>query len=334
MSDIKEILSDYKKIAMIGVSNDVTKASTIVMKYMQKYGFKVYPVNPKAKGQKILGEEVYEKITDIKDGVDIVDVFRPSNEALEIAKDTVKINAKVLWLQLGIKNEEAKKLVKENNIEYVEDRCTKMEYQKHFLKIRQAFPVLQDQMKKIFLIYGHYDDKSFNAAIRDTFIKTSKEKGNEVDIVDLYKEKFDPVFAGEEPDAVVLNHRKRIEASDTIVLIAPIWNFRMPAIVEGWIDKVLAPPWAFRFKQLWGNYGYPIGNLRDKKAIIFCTYGSPRLAITTFFLNLPIRRLKRGVFHMCGIYNINYRRYFAVPFVSEEKRKKFLEDVKKTALNI
>ena len=78
----------------------------------------------------------------------------------------------------------------------------------------------------------------------------------------------------------------------------------MPAIVEGWIDKVLAPPWAFRFKQLVGNYGYPIGNLRDKKAIIFCTYGSPRLAITTFFLNLPIRRLKRGVFHMCGIYNI------------------------------
>ena len=68
--------------------------------------------------------------------------------------------------------------------------------------------------------------------------------------------------------------------------------------------------------------------------LVFCTYGSPRLAITTFFLNLPIRRLKRGVFHMCGIYNINYRRYFAVPFVSEEKRKKFLEDVKKTALNI
>ena len=105
----------------------------------------------------------------------------------------------------------------------------------------------------------------------------------------------------------------------------------MPAIVEGWIDKVLSPPWAFRFKQLVGNYGYPIGNLKKKKAIIFCTYGSPRLAITTFFLNLPIRRLKRGVFHMCGIYDINYRRYFAVPFVSNEKRKKFLEDVKNTA---
>ena len=144
MNDIKEILSKYKKIAMVGVSNDPSKASTIVMKYMQKYGFKVYPVNPKAEGQKILGEDVCGKITDIKDKVDIVNVFRPSKEALDIAKDTIDIKAKVLWLQLGIKNLEAKKLVEQKKIEYIENRCTKMEYQKHFLKVRQAFPVLQD----------------------------------------------------------------------------------------------------------------------------------------------------------------------------------------------
>jgi predicted CoA-binding protein len=144
MSNTKDILSKYKSIAMIGVSNDPTKASTIVMKYMQNYGYKVYPINPSAKGQKILGEEVFEKITDIKEPVEIVDVFRPSREALEIANDTIKIGAKVLWLQLGIKNAEAKSIVESNNIEYVEDRCTKMEYQKHFLKIRQAFPVLQN----------------------------------------------------------------------------------------------------------------------------------------------------------------------------------------------
>ena len=143
MNDIKNILSKYKSIAMVGVSNDPTKASTIVMKYMQKYGFKVFPVNPKAKDQKILGEKVFAKITDIKDPVDIVDVFRPSKEAVDIAKDAVNIKAKVLWLQLGIRSKEAKKIVEENKIEYVEDRCTKMEYQKHFLKIRQAFPVLQ-----------------------------------------------------------------------------------------------------------------------------------------------------------------------------------------------
>ena len=144
MSDIKNILSKYKSIAMVGVSKDLKKTSTIVMKYMQDYCFKVYPVNPSAKGEKILGEEVYAKITDINKNVDIVDVFRPSKEVYGIAEDAVKIGAKVLWLQLGIRDENAKKLVEENKIEYIENKCTKMEYQKYFLKVRQAFPVLSD----------------------------------------------------------------------------------------------------------------------------------------------------------------------------------------------
>ena len=144
MSEIKEILLKYKTIAMIGVSKDPTKPSTIVMKYMKKYGFKVIPVNPSAKGQKILGEEVYGKLEDIKTSIDIVDVFRPSAEALKFAEDSIKIGAKVLWLQLGIRSEEAKALVESKNIEYIENRCTKMEYQKIFLNINPAFPVLQD----------------------------------------------------------------------------------------------------------------------------------------------------------------------------------------------
>ena len=144
MSDIKEILSKYKTIAMVGVSNDPTKASTIVMKYMQEYGYKVYPVNPRAKGKKILGQEVFAKISDIKDQIDIVDVFRPSKEVYAIAENTVKIGAKVLWLQLGIRDENAKDLMEKNDIKYVENKCTKMEYQKYFLKVRQAFPVLSD----------------------------------------------------------------------------------------------------------------------------------------------------------------------------------------------
>ena len=144
MSEIKDILSKYKTIAMIGVSKDPTKTSTIVMKYMQKYGYKVIPVNPSAKGEKILGENVYEKITDIKEPVDIVDVFRPSKEAFPIAEDALKIGAKVLWLQLGIRDENAKKLMEKNNIDYVENKCTKMEYQKFFLGKRQAFPALSN----------------------------------------------------------------------------------------------------------------------------------------------------------------------------------------------
>ena len=133
MCEIKNILNNYKSIAMVGVSKDLKKTSTIVMNYMQDYGFKVYPVNPSAKGEIILGEEVFSKITDINKNIDIVDVFRPSEEAYGIAQDAVKIGAKVLWLQLDIRDENAKKLVEENNMKYIENKCTKIEYQKYFL---------------------------------------------------------------------------------------------------------------------------------------------------------------------------------------------------------
>ena len=132
MVNIKDILSNYKNIALVGASKDLNKTSTIVMKYLQNYGYKVYPVNPTMKGQVILGERVYGKVSEIDGLVDIVDVFRPADEAVEIVNDAIKINAKVLWLQLNIKNSEAKKIAIENNIIYIEDKCTKIEAEKHF----------------------------------------------------------------------------------------------------------------------------------------------------------------------------------------------------------
>ena len=127
MADIKDILSRYKNIALIGASKDLTKTSTVVMKYLQEHGFKVYPVNPSLKGEQLLGERVFEKISDIQSPVDIVDVFRPSNEAIKIAQETVDIRAKVFWLQLDIKSNEAKKIVEENNIIYIDNKCTKID---------------------------------------------------------------------------------------------------------------------------------------------------------------------------------------------------------------
>tara|TARA_B100000963_G_scaffold313239_1_gene291083 strand:+ start:69 stop:473 length:405 start_codon:yes stop_codon:yes gene_type:complete len=130
MISTKEILSKFKNVALVGASGDLTKTSSIVMKYLQNSGFKVYPVNPNMKGQKILGEIVFGKISEIQSPVEIIDVFRPSNEVIEIAKEAVEIGAKVLWLQLDIKNEKAKKIVEENNIIYIEDKCTKIEIEK------------------------------------------------------------------------------------------------------------------------------------------------------------------------------------------------------------
>ena len=144
MQNTKEILKKYKKIALVGASKDLTKTSSVVMRYLQEYGFKVIPVNPRSKGEKVLGEEFVGSLNEIKEQVDIVNVFRPSKEAEGFANETVQIKAKTLWLQLGIKCEKAKSITSKNNIEYIENRCTKMEYQKHFLKIRQAFPVLNN----------------------------------------------------------------------------------------------------------------------------------------------------------------------------------------------
>ena len=134
MVDIKGILSKYKNIALIGASKDLTKTSTVVMKYLQDNGFKVYPVNPSLKDEQLLGEKVFEKISDIRSPVDIVDVFRPSNEAISIAKETIEVGAKVFWLQLDIKSNEAKKIIEENNIIYIENKCTKIEFEKYFKK--------------------------------------------------------------------------------------------------------------------------------------------------------------------------------------------------------
>jgi len=132
MEIIKEVLKKYKKIALVGASKDLTKTSSVVMKYLQDYGFKVYPVNPSMRGEKILGEKVFGNINEIDSTVEIVDVFRPSDEVVEIAKDAIKVNAKVLWLQLDISNKEAKKIVETNDIIYIENKCTKIEYEKYF----------------------------------------------------------------------------------------------------------------------------------------------------------------------------------------------------------
>ena len=132
MENIKEILKKYKNIALVGASKDLTKTSSIVMKYLQDNGFNVYPVNPSMRGESILGEKVFGNIKEIDGPVEIVDVFRPSNEVTEIAKDSIKVNAKVLWLQLNISNKEAKKIVETNDIIYIDNKCTKIEYEKYF----------------------------------------------------------------------------------------------------------------------------------------------------------------------------------------------------------
>ena len=118
------------------------KPSIIVMKYLLEFGYKVIPVNPFSKGKKIHGETIVEKLEDISTPIDVVNVFRPSKEAPEIAEQTVKIGAKALWLQFGIQNTEAEKISKSAGITCIMNKCIKQEYQRLFLKSKPVFPVL------------------------------------------------------------------------------------------------------------------------------------------------------------------------------------------------
>ena len=150
---IKEYLASAKTIAMVGVSsikkenssNVVRRPSIIVMNYLQEFGYKVIPVNPFSAGKKINGETVIEKLEDITFPIDIVNVFRPSNEASAIAEKVTKIGTKVFWLQYGIHNEKAKEIVESKNITYVSNKCIKQEYQRLFLKVNPVFPVLKSK---------------------------------------------------------------------------------------------------------------------------------------------------------------------------------------------
>ena len=149
---IKKTLETSKTIAMVGVSsikkevstNIKRRPSTIVMKYMQEFGYRVIPVNPFSAGEKLYGENIVSKLEDIDIPIDIVDIFRPEKEVPELAMQTIKIKAKVLWLQYGIRSDEAKKIVESKNITYISNKCIKQEYQRLFLKVNPVFPALKN----------------------------------------------------------------------------------------------------------------------------------------------------------------------------------------------
>ena len=154
MSDdqIKDILKNSKTIAMVGISSEKKgedpknlkrKPANVVMKYMQDFGYKVIPVNPFAEGEIINGEKVVGSLEKISEPIDIVDIFRPSKETPGFAKEAIKIGSKVLWLQYGIRNEDAKKIAEDSEVQYIENKCIKQEYQRLFQKSNPVFPVLK-----------------------------------------------------------------------------------------------------------------------------------------------------------------------------------------------
>jgi len=120
------ILKNFKIIAVVGCSKDEAKEAHKIPKYLKEVGYKIIPVNPTA--DFILGEKAYPSLLDVKEKVDVVDVFRPAREALEIAKQAKQIGARAIWLQSGIISKEAEEFCKNNNILFVENRCMMVEH--------------------------------------------------------------------------------------------------------------------------------------------------------------------------------------------------------------
>ena len=131
-SFIKKILEESNTIAIVGASSKEDRDSYKVMKYLLQKGYKVFPVNPYESGKNILGQKCYEDLESIKQSVDIVDVFRANEAGLGIAKQAIKISAKVLWTQEDIIHHEAAELVEKAGLKVVMDRCPKKELSKPY----------------------------------------------------------------------------------------------------------------------------------------------------------------------------------------------------------
>lgn len=125
---LKGILDSTKTVAMVGASANWNRPSYFVMKYLQAKGFKVYPVNPRAVGEEILGEKVYASLSDLPETVDMVDVFRSSEAAGPIADEAVEHGAKTVWMQLTVRNDEAAERAEAAGLNVVMNRCPKIEY--------------------------------------------------------------------------------------------------------------------------------------------------------------------------------------------------------------
>jgi len=130
IAQLRRILKENHTIAIVGLSADWYRPSYFAAKYMQEHGFRIIPVNPKY--TEILGEKCYPDLKSIPEKVDMVDVFRKSADCAPIAKEASAIGAKVVWLQLGVENDEAKAIAETGGLEFVQNRCVKIEYARLF----------------------------------------------------------------------------------------------------------------------------------------------------------------------------------------------------------
>jgi putative NADPH-quinone reductase len=186
---------------------------------------------------------------------------------------------------------------------------------------------------KVSVILGHPKQGSFNHAIADVAVHTLKNNGHAVVYHDLYEESFDPVLPDDEMprDAglppLIGRHCGEIASADGIVIVHPNWWGQRPAIVKGWIDRVIRPGVAYEFRAGDSGEGVPVGLLRAKAALVFNTSNTGAQREQGVFGDPLVRIWKDCIFGLCGVQNVHRRTFGVMVTSSEGERAKWLEEV-------
>lgn len=189
---------------------------------------------------------------------------------------------------------------------------------------------------KIIVVLGHPHKGSFNHAIANTVVDVLKTNGHEVIFHDLYEEGFDPVINYEEIpkdrqiDSVINTHCEHIANADGIIIIHPNWWGQPPAILKGWIDRVIRPGVAYEFKENDSGEGIPVGLLKAQTAIVFNTSNTFHDREMEAFGD-PLETVwKNCIFGLCGVDNFYRKMYEVIVTSTLEERQLWLDDVKQT----
>ena len=182
------------------------------------------------------------------------------------------------------------------------------------------------------IIYSHPDKESFNHAMLEAAKSALEKKGAKYEVIDLYQENYNPVISKEEVHGKVseqtLKYQEQIKRAKTIIFIFPVFWFRAPAMMEGFLDKTFTAGFAYHYKHLFGVYGMPVRHLTDKKVIAMITHGAPSLPVKTMYVNAVKFRFLLGFLSFCfRLTRCSVYQFWSVPFVSKEKREKYLKKV-------
>jgi len=180
------------------------------------------------------------------------------------------------------------------------------------------------------IIIGHPDKSSFcYNGILKTMTKRFEYWSQDYKVIDLYEDKFSPSRWYKNQNDVK-KYQDLVRKSSRIYFVSPVWWFRCTPLLEGFFDQVFSPGFAYKFKPLTQTYGIPMPLLGDKKVRTYLTHGSPRLPVLTLYVNSVRLRLEMGVYSFVfGWFKTKTTQFWSVPFISNKKRVKYLERVRK-----